>query len=277
MDPHNLPFNVELMTGIAAIATIPYLEAARQKRNLLLEFQWVIGIMYQKYTGGVILPIYWLLFVVTGAAALHYTPQAHNGSKIDQKHAESIILALVVGFIAPTLAMFIAADQYAIAFWQAFPIWMYIVQLLYLSIRPASPTSGASTVNITFLGLFVLSALPHFYLITLILFSPNASAVFKSLFLPSLASLDPDSTTIDQGIMDLIKWDYVIMLVSTFAATIWVVDRNAKGIVGLVAWWVVSILLFGAGASIVGVFWWREGRLNEAGNETESKDEKRIQ
>ena len=67
------------------------------------------------------------------------------------------------------------------------------------------------------------------------------------------------------------------MLVSTFAATMWVVGRNAKGIVGLVAWWMVSILLFGAGASIVGVFWWRERLLNEAGNETESKDEKRIQ
>jgi hypothetical protein len=277
MDPHNLPFNVELFTFLAGMITIPYFEAARENRNILLESQWVIGIMYQKFTGGVVLPMYWLLFIVTGAATLHHTFQGCNNGTIDQRHAESIILALVVGFILPSLAMFITTDQYVTAFWQAFPIWMYIAQLLYLTIRPASHTSGVSTVNFTYIALFILSALPHLYLLTPILFSPNAPAIFKYLFLPSLTVLDPDSTTIDQGVMDVIKWDYMIMLVGAFAVTVWVVGRSVKSIVGLIAWWVVSVLLFGAGASVVGVFWWRERCLNEGGKESEPRDEKRTQ
>jgi len=41
-----------------------------------------------------------------------------------------------------------------------------------------------------------------------------------------------------------------MMLVSV-AATVWIVRRD---IVGLVAWWVVSGLLFGVGVSMIGDF-----------------------
>jgi hypothetical protein len=273
MDPQNLPFNAELITGLAAMAIIPYFEAARQNRNILLEFQWVIGIIYQNFTGGVILPFYWLLFVVTGMATLQYTPQAGNNSKISKGHAESIIFALIVGYIVPSLTMFIATNPYVTAFWQAFPLWMYISQLLFLSMRPVSLASGTSTIYITYIALFLLSALPHIYLLAPILFtSPNPSKTFKTLFLPSLDLLDPSSTTIDEGVMDFIKWDYTMMLVSTFAATVWVAGRGLKNIVVLVIWWAVSILLFGAGASLAGVFWWRERLLHEAQKQSQTTD-----
>jgi len=271
-DPRNLLFNVELITAMAAIVTIPYFEAARQNRNVLLEFQWVIGVIYQRFTGGVILPFYWLLFVVTGMASLHHTRHAGSNSKIVQERAESIIFALVAGFIVPSLAMFMITNQYVTAFWQAFPLWMYIAQLLYLSIRPASGASGASTVYFTYMALFLFSLLPHLYILTTILFSsPNPLSTFKSLFVPSLALLDPIETTFNQGVMDFIKWDYMMMLVSTFVATVWVVGWDMKCTVGLVTWWAVSVPLFGAGASIIGVFWWRERLLNEAQKEREIK------
>jgi hypothetical protein len=277
-DPHaNLPFVVELLTIVGAIATIPYIEAARPNRNILLEFHWIIGIIYQKLTAGVMLPMYWTLFIVTGAATLHHTPQAGSNSKIDQKRAEAIIFALAVGYVVPSLGMVVSSKPYATALWQPFPLWMYISQLLYLSIRPASRTSGASTVNITYIALFVLSALPHLYFVVPIFFSPNGSSTFKSLFIPSISLLNPDSTTIQQGVMDFIKWDYAMIVLGGIVVTVWVTGRSMKGIVALTVWWPVSVLLFGAGASIVGVFWWREGLLNKAVKKTEMKDKKRVQ
>jgi hypothetical protein len=273
MDPQNLSLNVELMTCLAAVATIPYFEAARQNSNILLEFQWIIGILYQKFTGGVMLPVYWLLFIVTGAATLHHTPQASKSTKIDQKHAESIVFALVVGYVAPTISMLVFTNQYVTAFWQAFPLWMYIAHVLYLFVRPASRTSGATTVALTYVALFLLSAIPHLYFVMPLFFSPET---FKSLFAPSLTSLDPINSTLEQGVLDFIQWDGAMIVLGAFVTTLWVAERSVKGIVGLLAWWVVSVALFGPGASIVGVFWWREGLFNKAGKGSgPKKDEMR--
>jgi hypothetical protein len=273
----NLPFVVELITVVGAIATIPYIEAARENRNILLEFHWIIGIIYQKLTAGVILPIYWALFIVTGAAILHHTPQAANNSKIDQKHAESIIFALALGYAVPSVTMLIAFEPNATALWQGFPLLMRVSQLLYHCIRPPSRASAPSTVNAIYIALFLFSALPHLIFTALIFLSPNPSSVLKSLFIPSVALLNPDSTTIDQGVVNFIKWDYVMILFGAFVVTVWVAGRSVKGIVGLTAWWVVSVPLFGAGASVVGVFWWRERLLNEARKEEEMQVEQRIQ
>jgi len=275
VEPQNLPFNVELMTCLAAVATIPYFEAARKNSHMLLEFQWVIGIIYQKFTGGVILPVYWLLFIVTGAATLHHNmPQASKNTKIDQKHAESIAFALVAGYIAPTVGLLVFADQYVTAFWQGFPLWMYIAHLLYLFIRPASRASGATTVALTYVALFLLSAIPHLYLVMPLFFSPET---FKSLFVPSFTSLDPISSTLQEGVLDFIQWDGAMIVLSAFIVTLWLAERSIKGIVGLLAWWVISSVLFGPGASIVGVFWWREGLFNKAGRRGGPKDEMRKQ
>jgi len=178
-DPHtNLPFVVELLTVVGAMAPIPYIEAARPNRNILLEFHWIICIIYQKFSGGVMLPVYWTLFIVTGAAAPHHTPQAGSNSKIDRKQAEAIMFALAAGYVVPSLWMVVSSKPYAAALWQAFPLWMYISQLLCLFIRPYSRTAGASTVNITYIALFVLSALPHLYFVVPIFLSPNGSSTF---------------------------------------------------------------------------------------------------
>lgn len=101
---HNIPFNVELLTGLAALAIVPYLEAARTGRNAMLELHWVIGVVYQKFTGAVILPLYWMLFIVTGTAGLHRAPRlsarvgVQTGS-IDQRHAEAAAFSLLVAYI----------------------------------------------------------------------------------------------------------------------------------------------------------------------------------
>lgn len=251
------------MTGLIVIATIPFIEAARQNRNILLELHWIIGGIYQIYTGGFILPLYWLIFVLTGAATLHHDPQiaAHN-SKVDQRHAESIFFAAAVGFVLPTIAMFVKHNQYTIAFWQAFPLWMIVAQRLYLAGRPASTVSGANTIKFIYTSLFLLSALPHIFLFTSIAtLSSNPVSTIKSLFVPSFALLDPTSTTIDQGVFDFIKWDGFWMVVSTFSVTVWIAGKSLGAQVGLLAWWVASGILLGPGASVVGVFWWRESHL----------------
>lgn len=262
--PHSLPFNVELLTGLAALAIIPYIEAARQGRNILLECHWILGIIYQKFTGAVVLPIYWLLFVLTGAATLHRTPQTKGTGRIDQRHAESVVFALVAAYILPSIGMLVAHNDYVTAFWQAFPLWMCIAQRLYLAVRPLSQRSGVNIVNKIYMGLFFLSAIPHIYLLTPIVHNtPNPLNTLGALFIPSFTPLDPKSTTFDHGIQDIIQWDAALMVVSAFAATVWVVGPSVKNLAGLMAWWVCSTVLFGPGATIAGVFWCREASIEK--------------
>lgn len=71
--------------------------------------------------------------------------------------------------------------------------------------------------------------------------------------------------------LDFIQWDGALIVLGAFFATLWVAERSVKGIVSLLAWWVVSAVLFGPGASIIGVFWWREGLLSKAGKKARSK------
>lgn len=276
LEPRNLPLNVELFTGLAAVATIPYIEAARQNRSVFLELHWIIGMIYQKYTGGVILPIYWLLFVITGAASLHRTPRAGLNSKVDQKYAESIVFALLAGYAAPTVSMLFFTSPHITAFWQAFPLWMFLSQRFYLTLlRPASSASGASTIKFIYTLLFLSSALPHIYLITPLLVSSSGLKSLELLFVPSVALLDPASTSIEQGVLDFIQWDGAFIFLSAFVSTLWVAGSSVRGLVGLIVWLLVSAVVVGPGASLVGVFWWREGLLNKA--QDRRKTEKRAQ
>lgn len=270
---HSMPFNIELLTGLAALAIVPYLEAARSGRNILLELHWVMGIIYQKMTGAVIFPLYWMLFVVTGAASLHRTPRSATAGSIDQRHAESAAFTLLVAYILPSIAMLFARSPYTIAFWQAFPLWMFLAQRLYLAVRPACPRSGAKTVNAIYLSLFALSAVPHVYLLTPIVFkSYDVLVAIGTLFMPSLTPLDPKSTTFDHGVQDFIQWDGVLMLVSTFFATAWIAGPSIKRLGVLACWLTCSMALYGPGAAIAGVFWWRESLIRKESGRESKKD-----
>jgi hypothetical protein len=97
LEPSNLPFNVDLITGIATIATIPAIEAARRQRHALLAAHVVIALISQLLSAAVMIPWYWLIFVTTGAANLSRGPHA----KIDQAHAEAILFGAAVGYMIP--------------------------------------------------------------------------------------------------------------------------------------------------------------------------------
>jgi hypothetical protein len=105
---------------------------------------------------------------------------------------------------------------------------------------------------------FVASALVH---MAIILPRLGDLPTLKDSFVPSIAALDPVTTTLERGVQDLIQWDGVICTMSTAVATLWFA-RNVKELFGILAWYIVATLGFGPGAAIYGVFMWREMLLN---------------
>lgn len=98
-EPSNLPFNVDLIAEVAVIAAIPAIEAARHQRHALLAGHVAVMMLLicHIFSAAAVMPWYWWIFIVTGAASLSRGPSA----KIDQAHAEAVLFGIVVGYIIP--------------------------------------------------------------------------------------------------------------------------------------------------------------------------------
>jgi len=266
---HNLPFNVILLTGLAPVAAIPAIEAARRKRHVLLACNVIIALMYQRLTAAVVMPWYWLIFILTGAAGL---PRGAD-AKIDQAHAEAVLFGIVVGYIVPSVGMLVMDNPYVTALWQPFPLWMFAAQYVHLAFRPSSryPESGYRTIQATYIFLFLFSAIPHIYFVGTIIIAGDYARL-GALFVPSLAAPDT-SSTIQAAVLDFIQWDIIFALVSMILASLWTA-KTITQFLWMSVWFGVAGVVFGPGAAVAGVFSWREGVLN-AGIEDGAVEEKK--
>lgn len=259
MEPSVAPFLTHFIFSFSTITVIPFVEAARRGRHIALAFPAVVGLMYQALSVGAIMPLYWLIFIVTGAASLHRCAGGEH-TKVDQAHAEAAVFGLFVGCIIPTACMLILQDPYVTAIWQAFPLWMSLAQFIHILFRPSHryPESGYRTVQATYLIVFMLSSSSH---IATIWPRIDDHAALKQLFVPSLSAPNPQAFTLEMGALDFLQWDATMSYASTILATFWFA-RNAKEFLVLIAWYTAAVGAFGPGAAIAGVFLWREALLN---------------
>ena len=172
-----------------------------------------------------------------------------------------------------SIAMLVMDNPYYTAFWQPFPLWMLIAQLVHLFVRPSSrhPQSGYRTIHATYISLFLFSAIPHVYFMVPIIIAGDY-ARFQSLYLPSLAVPDV-SSTVQVVVLDVIQWDLIFFSASTILASLWTA-KSATQFFGIIIWSGVASIAFGPGAAIAGAFAWREKMLN-AGVEGEVAEQKK--
>ncbi|KAF9232749.1 hypothetical protein BU15DRAFT_80887 [Melanogaster broomeanus] len=74
MDPSSCPLLAEVLTMVAVLSIIPFVEAAREKWSFLLRTPAAVGVLFQFATLGVIMPLYPLLLVITGTASRRPSP-----------------------------------------------------------------------------------------------------------------------------------------------------------------------------------------------------------
>jgi len=259
MTPGPFPFLAYFMGTGAPLIAIPAVESFRKGRHFSIGYPLVVGFFCQVATVGVTMPVFWLLFIVSGAAKLNRR-SGNEQTLVTHAHAEAIIFGVCVGSIIPTACMFLLNDPLVTAIWQAFPVWVSIAQFGHHLFRPASryPESGYKTVRALFVGLFIVSSSTHLASIW-----PKIGdlVALQFLFLPSIPVLNPATTTVELKVLDFLKWDAVFGFASSILATFWFA-RNAKQFTALLAWHVVAVPVFGPGAAIAGVAIWRESLLN---------------
>lgn len=89
----------------------------------------IFGILYQLLGIGRIAPIYFLLSLYTTATPILSRP---SGRPVPTPVAKALLPATIIGFVIPTVAMFLPLDDMAlrqstIALWQPFPIYVAIL------------------------------------------------------------------------------------------------------------------------------------------------------
>lgn len=259
MTPSYIPFFLEFTGVIAAMSLIPFAEAARDHRSSFLGngVPGTVGMLAQLLGPGLVMPLYYLLFVTTGAA--DRKPGSAGGAKINQGNAEALLFGLM-GCIIPTASMVLFQDPTVTAIWQLFPIIMEIAQFCHRIIRPPSrlTESGYYTVQATYATVLVASTAIHIQYVWPLLSNIDA---LKQLFLPSFGSSDPGAAPLLDGIFYFFKWDFTLSVVSTYFLPLWFTDDLLSCVV-VIVWCIATTIVLGPGAAIASILMWREEKLN---------------
>lgn len=262
IDPAYKPLLAVLFPAIGIVGLIPFLEAARDRRPFVLRMPTAIGVLFQLASMGVVMPLYALLFVITGTASIRpsTTQTASPPSKINQGNAEALLFGFLLGYVFPTTLMVFLVRPAVTAIWQGFPILFALAIFAHKVIRPPSRyvQSGYPTVVATLAFTFFLSALLHAVYVWPVL---TDTAALRTMFIPVVDVFDPEAMSLADGVLKFIKWDLILGVGSVILATFWMAD-SALCLVGIFVWYGIASIAFGPPAAIAGVFLWRERRLN---------------
>ncbi|KAE9407114.1 hypothetical protein BT96DRAFT_914971 [Gymnopus androsaceus JB14] len=236
--PQVAPFLTYFLLSCAPILAHVYFESYRPNRPFTLAFPLVFALAMQLLSFGATFSVYWLVFVVSGAAQ---SPSLGRQTMVTKAHAQSTLFGIFIGMIILTGCMMVLQDPYITAIWQAFPVAVSVASFFHLLVRPASqhPDSGFEIIRGFYLASFIIISSLHLSFIT-----SKSMDELKALLSISF------------------KWDAVFGLLASLLGTVWF-GRNLKQILGLLAWNLLATPLVGPGAAFAGAVLWRESRLHE--------------
>ncbi|KAF7294721.1 Citreoviridin biosynthesis protein D [Mycena indigotica] len=242
---------LEYFFGTAfALLAIPAFEAARPGRHSSLALPVIYGLCMQLFTVAAVLPIYWLVFIFTGAHRRE--PQA-GISMISAGHAQAIVFGLIIGVAVPSACLLVLQDATVTALWQLFPVWQYMAQSFHLLLRrPVPQESGFTWIQVLYAATFMLASSTHLAFV----FGDNN---LKAMFVPSFAPRIGAAPNLQ--VLDLLQWDMGLAFVSTLLATI-SFGKTTTQRFRILLWNIVSSFVVGPGAAIAAVALWRESQLH---------------
>jgi hypothetical protein len=155
-----------------------------------------MGLAAQVFTFGAVLPLYWAVFIVSGAAR---ASPSSSSTTISALHVQAISFGLLAGALVPSACLVALRDPQVTALWQLFPLWQFIAQAAHLLVRPPSPNNsnskaqsqspearssgrgGFGWIQALYLASFIAGSSTH----VSTLFS--AASTWRDVFLPSVA------------------------------------------------------------------------------------------
>lgn len=230
---------------------LPMFEAYRTGQSRMLKFPILWFLIGQWATMGLVFPLYWMTFVLTGAPKLY---RKRRAGSYTQAEAEALIFGLIAGAVIPTIALLKMYDAIILVIWMFFPLHIALAESLHLYFRPPSryPESGFVTLRVLFFACFIVASSVHIATVWPLFKDWDQ---LKEVLIPSITPL-PTSTDAALHYLDFLKFDLFFAHASTLLATFWFAE-NLNQIFGLAIWYIFSTPLVGFGAALAGFAIWR--------------------
>jgi hypothetical protein len=251
--PVNLAYTVHFLAGIAPVALVFLIEGTRSDRSRAV-IPLLVGSLYQTISAGVAGSLVWLVIVLSAAG------RTQARAPLTQAQAESAFLAISIGYVLPTLLFVSSHDEYAIAYWQFFPLWMSILQTVWLWIRPATVGPAYYTTRMALIATLIISASVH---ISFVISHSSSTPVMDFIrWWPSFSIPDSRSTTVEMSVYHLLQWDAILWYASAILGLVFLADSVSGAMTMLFLAPIASIVLSPGGyVALLAIH--RESRLTE--------------
>ncbi|QIW98148.1 hypothetical protein AMS68_003666 [Peltaster fructicola] len=274
------------LLGFAPMMGISVIESSRAcwKNSWAVRYTWTWGILYQTVAGALAMPCYMISFIL----ASRRTPLTMNstrsylaaGQDISAASARATLPTTVLGYVAPTAAMYFYPwsnnnDIMAmIAVWMFTPMVLDLLMAIFQSAfsiftedAPAEPDAGRLSHLTPLYGyLAIVAGFSHIFTVYLISTSPDPAGLFLTAFIPD--STDALSSTI-AGFHNIFQWDWLFVAAQQVLWALYgVYELKVAGLTSmspvlLTIAILVATVVAGPGGSLVLAWWWRETKLVE--------------
>jgi hypothetical protein len=254
--PVNQAYTVHFLAGVAPVALVFLIEGTRSDRPRAV-IPLVIGLAYQTLSSGVMGSLSWLVIVLSLVGG------TKGRAPLTQAEAESVFMAITVGYVLPTLALAATQDEFVIAYWQPFPLWMSILQNLWLKIRPVTVGPAYHSTRMALIATLIISASVH---ISFVISHSSSTPVMDFIrWLPSFSAPDPRSTTIETAVHHLLQWDSMLWYASAILGLVLLAD-SISGAMTMLFFAPIGSIILSPGGYVALLAIQREWRLTERAN-----------
>lgn len=260
----------EFMAFIGPAAITPIIEMRRSgyRPTTIFVSMLVLGYLYQTMGAGVILPLWWALYLLLSG---------HETAPIPTDYSEAALFGYFLGFVPISLAMAAYQTPGIIAIWQFFPAYIIFFQTLSFGIQRVLPggifRSSYKSFQIIHSFNLMWSTVGHAYTLLRAFRSASPLDSMKDSYLPGY-SLASDAFTI--LCQDFLKWDHIYIGATTLFAGLWL-TRGVQSRLYAFAIFVASSLVLGAGAGLSIVWILKEKQLAELSPTSKIAEEKKLE
>ncbi|KAH6652007.1 hypothetical protein BKA67DRAFT_660778 [Truncatella angustata] len=210
---------IHFLVNFFAVLSIINIEAVRQRNNgRIISYTAIWAVLYQTVAGAAIVPLYHLAFTLASKKKTYLS----SGREVSLGYAKSLLPALAVGYLVPTIAMYLPwgdlnITQNLTALWQpapAFPnlLLLVLAPVLASSSRSSSRTSDVKHLKRIYVAAGIVSTFTQWATLYLFFTSTNPKLSFKYVFVPN-KNIWKENTAL--GLHYIFLWDFWIIYASS--------------------------------------------------------------
>ncbi|KAJ9620426.1 hypothetical protein H2204_012273 [Knufia peltigerae] len=261
------------------LVSIFVIESGRKRNHhALTSYTGVWALFYQIVGGAVIIPLWFLAYLWDSRSSDYFSPESR---KVTLAYAKSLLPALGIGYLIPTILMFLPysqedywTTQFMIALWQPSPWFVNAIRWVLSKFYAKEQPGGVEDENgsedhpadLDYLGTiyrmtFVVSAVTHIATMAICFFSTRPEYSFRQVFIPGEITTD---TSLSEALRMIFQVDFWIIFSAALVwalFAVWELKRVGLTDVGLLnnaVTMVVQAIIFGPAATTARFWSWRE-------------------